>query len=142
MSKSETRRQKRTDHNCIDDRNTDTVQPYATRDVSLIDEATIRRLDDEAAEEDGCRFAAVARSLEQKHDRENEVKLPITRVAYVDESGRYGIEREFFGYKRDWNEIPRTVVVTDGSVVREIPERHRERYAPILEMYQRVLAEE
>lgn len=111
-------------------------------DVTLIDESTIRRLEDEQTDEPGVRFAAVARTFEEKSVPNVAFALPATRVAYVDESGRYAIEREFFGHREDWNEIPRTVVVTDESVVREIPTRHTARYESILATYQRVLAEE
>jgi hypothetical protein len=124
MSKSHTRADKPTDGN---------------RDVTLIDEATVRRLDDERIDEPGCRFAAVARSLESKRAPNTRFEFPVTRVAYVDERGRYGIEREFFGHRRDWQAVPRTVVVTDPDAVREIPEAHRERYRRILETYERVL---
>lgn len=126
----------------IDDRDTETPQPYATRDVSLIDEETFRRLEDEEVDAEGCRFAAVARSLEQTRHPETGVRLPTTIVAYVDDSGCYAIEREFFGYRRNWEDVPRTVVVTDPSAVTELPPAHRERYAPVLETVKDVLAEE
>ena len=132
MSKSEATPQKR-----IDD-STDSE----SADVALIDEATIRQLEDEEIDEQGCRFAAVARSLESTSVPNTHFSLPCTRVAYVDESGEYAIEREFFGHRPDWHEIPRTAVVTDTAVVREIPADHQARYAPILETYERVLAEE
>lgn len=108
-------------------------------DVELIDEPTIRRLHDENAAEYGCRFAAVARSLERTRLPNTQFSLPKTVVAYVDESGRYGIEREFFGHRPNWNDVPRTVVVTDPDVVRSIPESHTDRYERILELYDRVL---
>ncbi|QCW05222.1 hypothetical protein [Natrinema pallidum] len=113
-----------------------------SQDIVLIDESTIRRLEDEQSDEHGCRFAAVARTFEQKSTPNATFSLPSTRVAYVDESGEFAIEREFFGHREDWHEIPRTVVVTDSSVVSKLPDHHTARYAPILEMYRRVLAEE
>ena len=111
------------------------------RNVALIDESTIRRLEDGDAERSGCRFAAVARSLEEVSVPNTRFDLPVTRVAYVDENGRYGIEREFFGHREDWQEIPRTIVVPEASydVVRELPEHHCDRYRPILDVYERVL---
>ncbi|ADB63992.1 hypothetical protein Htur_5105 (plasmid) [Haloterrigena turkmenica DSM 5511] len=113
------------------------------RDIELIDEQTVRRLEDEPEpDEPGCRFAAVARSLESTSVPQTSFSLPCTRVAYVDESGQYGIERQFFGHRPDWSEIPRTVVVTDTESVREIPSRHTARYESILAIYQRVLAED
>lgn len=112
------------------------------RDVSLIDAETIRRLEDEQTDDHGCRFAAVAISLETTSVPNTHFELPVTRVAYVDEHARYGIEREFFGHRRDWHEIPRTVVVTDPDVVRELPASHRERYQSVLETYERVLGGE
>lgn len=114
------------------------------RDVALIDEQTIRRLEDDDGDRSGCRFAAVARSLEEVSVPNTRFDLPVTRVAYVDESGRYGIEREFFGHREDWQRIPRTVVVPADSydVVRELPRSHRDRYRPILDAYERVLEEE
>ncbi|MFU8868352.1 hypothetical protein [Natronococcus sp.] len=116
----------------------------AARDVALIDERTIRRLKDSDTDRSGCRFAAVARSLEEISVPNTRFDLPATRIAYVDESGRYGIEREFFGHREDWQGIPRTVVVPADSydVVRELPRSHRDRYRPILDAYERVLGEE
>lgn len=131
--------EKPTDLNRIDDRDTTAAQPHATRDVALIDEATIRSLEDEHTDAEGCRFAAVARSLEQTRHPETGVRLPVTIVAYVDAAGEYAIEREFFGYREDWADIPRTVVVTDPSAVSKLPDAHAERYAPILETYHDIL---
>ncbi|WP_306060531.1 hypothetical protein [Natronococcus wangiae] len=111
------------------------------RGVALIDETTITRLHDEKTAEHGCRFAAVARSLEHARVPNTHFSLPKTVVAYVDQSGRYGIEREFFGHRPDWTEIPRTVVVTEPDVVREIPDAHRDRYREVLGIYGRVLGE-
>ncbi|AGB39878.1 hypothetical protein [Natronococcus occultus] len=113
----------------------------SAREVALIDEPTIRRLEDGDRERSGCRFAAVARSLEERSVPNTRFDLPVTRVAYVDASGRYGIEREYFGHRENWQGVPRTVVVTTDSarVVRELPEKHRERYRPILDSYERVL---
>jgi hypothetical protein len=124
MSRSHTRADKPTD---------------GRRDVAPIDELTIRRLDDERTDDRGCRFAAVARSLESSRAPNTTFEFPVTRVAYVDESGRYGVEREFFGHRQNWQRVPRTVVVTDFEAVRKIPDNHRERYRRILDTYDRVL---
>ncbi|MFC6720887.1 hypothetical protein ACFQGT_00375 [Natrialbaceae archaeon GCM10025810] len=110
-------------------------------DVALIDEQTIRRLEDEP-DDDACRFAAVARSLEQIRVPNTQFRLPTTVVAYVDGSGRFGVEREFFGHRPDWHEIPRTIAVTDASVPSRIPREHTERYRPVLELYAEILDEE
>ncbi|WP_293032022.1 hypothetical protein [Natronococcus sp.] len=126
------------------DSNKRTAGTDAARDVSLIDEQTIRRLEDADTERSGCRFAAVARSLEEVSVPNTRFDLPVTRVAYVDESGRYGIEREFLGHRENWRKILRTIVVSEDSydVVRELPDSHRDRYRPILDVYERVLESE
>ncbi len=113
-------------------------------DIALIDAATIPRLEDEDddTDEPTCRFAAVARSLEHISVPNTTFSLPCTRVAYVDESGEYGVEREFFGHRPDWSEIPRTIAVSADDPVREIPQRHTARYESILATYERVLSEE
>ncbi|APX98741.1 hypothetical protein [Natronorubrum daqingense] len=130
MSTETTSRQKRTDYN----------QPESG--IELIDESTIRSLEDQDSDEDGCRFAAVAKTHELATGANSTIKLPVTVVAYVDGSGEYAVESEFFGYLEDWEYIPRTIVVTDDSVVRELPDAHKARYAPILESYERVLSED
>ncbi|WP_394742871.1 hypothetical protein [Natronococcus roseus] len=126
------------------DGNKRTAGSAPTRDVALIDEQTIRRLEDADTERSGCRFAAVARSLEEVSIPNVRFDLPVTRVAYVDENGRYGIERELFGHREDWQGVPRTIVVSEDSydVVRELPDSHRDRYRPILDVYERVLESE
>ncbi len=113
-----------------------------SEDIALIDADTIRRLDDEETDADGCRFAAVARKFESVSVPNTTFELPCTRVAYVDESGGYGVEREFFGHRENWSEIPRTIAVTEDDPVREIPARHTARYESILATYQRILSEE
>ncbi|NKE37372.1 hypothetical protein GWG54_16445 [Natronococcus sp. JC468] len=122
----------------------DATTRTAARDVALIDESTIRRLEDGDPDRTGCRFAAVARSLEEASVPNTGFDLPVTRVAYVDESGRYGVEREYFGHRENWRGIPRTVVVPAESsrVVVELPDAHRERYRPVLDRYERVLGRE
>jgi len=113
-------------------------------DIALIDESTIRRLEDEDhdTDEPTCRFAAVARKFETVSVPNTTFELPCTRVAYVDESGEYGVEREFFGHRPSWSEIPRTIAVTADDPVREIPQRHSARHESILATYQRILSEE
>jgi len=115
-----------------------------SEDIALIDADTIHRLEDEETDADGCRFAAVARKFETVSVPNTHFSLPATIVAYVDESGRYALEREFFGHRPEWDEIPRTIVVNDedSHVVREIPSHHTARYESILATYERVLSEE
>jgi len=134
MSTQSPARKKATDDNRTDSQN----------DIALIDEATIRRLEDEETDGEGCRFAAVARKFETVSVPNTHFSLPATIVAYVDESGRYALEREFFGHRPEWDEIPRTIVVTDedSHAVREIPSHHTARYESILATYAEVLSEE
>lgn len=132
MSIKSPARKKATDHSSTE-----------SDDRALIDEATIRRLDDAEPDTDAptCRFAAVARSLEHVSAPNTQFSIPVTIVAYIDESGEYGIEREYIGHRPDWSGIPRTIGVTADAPVRGIPDRHSARYAPILAIYERVLAE-
>ncbi len=134
MSIKSPARKKATDDNRTDSQN----------DIALIDADTIRRLEDEDydGDEPTCRFAAVARKFETVSVPNTTFELPCTRVAYVDESGEYGVEREFFGHRENWSEIPRTIAVTEDDPVREIPARHTARYESILATYQRVLSED
>lgn len=111
-------------------------------DIALISEDQIRRLDDGQPDADGCRFAAVARSLETTRAPNTQIELPVTVVAYVDASGEYAIETEHFGHRPDWAAIPRTIAVDADAPVSQLPPAHQETYAPILDTYERVLDEE
>lgn len=105
-------------------------------DVDLIDADTLSELEAEPGE--GCRFGAVAKTQEYIGAQYHQIRLPITIVLYVDNSGQYGFERTFFGSLEWEDDIPRSVPVQDTEAVTELPSHRQDAVKPLLEIHEQV----